>query len=342
MGNAQRKALMENNDVKFMQRKYPGSCCYLDDWYKNCGFAGKLSDEAGIEKVSIWCKGKRVKALKKLRPKQAELIADHLRVVCIWKDAMSIRKTQIEKGEERRKQKVLAAAAKIQPCDETVCVPRRVEETNQQQNGAAGGLQEGGAVAGQETKGPVTRATYTKPPSHEEISACRQKSDETPMEYRARLETVFRTNSGLPHSPLVDNPYQIQLKMWLISGLLPNVSDFIKANCVTHRTLTVPELMEWAEHAYEVTEKKKAKTESANVNVLAEAMAAALVSQRSGFKRQGKKPYRTRTPDEEKQAKIDREKRQCFICHEEGHMARDCPKRKQKTDHTSFGQTPRQ
>ena len=82
--------------------------------------------------------------------------------------------------------------------------------------------------------------------------------------YAGRLEEVFKSHGGLREDAAADSPHQSQLKEALKNGF----SDFIRKHDVNHSTDRVPQIMNYARHAEEVTKKKSKKNLTAAFNLL--------------------------------------------------------------------------
>ena len=93
----------------------------------------------------------------------------------------------------------------------------------------------------------VRRADYAK------IGQTTQKEGETVTEFRTRFEQVFMANSGIPQDAVEDGSYQQQLKNVLLSGMRPEIKEWVTKHFVHLPTSTLPQFRDQVIHAEKVT-----------------------------------------------------------------------------------------
>ena len=98
------------------------------------------------------------------------------------------------------------------------------------------------------------RADYGK------IGQTKQKPDEPFEDFRYRLETVFRQNSGLQENDDPNGPYQQQLKNASVSNCKEDIHKFIVKHCVDLPTKNTTEITTWGIHAEKMTRSKQKQT----------------------------------------------------------------------------------
>lgn len=94
------------------------------------------------------------------------------------------------------------------------------------------------------------RADYGK------IGELKQKEAETASDFLDRLHSVFRQHSGLTYEEGPETPYQQQLKNAFLNGLLPPVNSHVEKHWVTMNIGSLPDALQYAEHACRVIKKK--------------------------------------------------------------------------------------
>ncbi|XP_054864722.1 uncharacterized protein LOC129348398 [Amphiprion ocellaris] len=158
------------------------------------------------------------------------------------------------------------------------------------------------------------------------IGETKQKEGELAAEYRHRLERVFRANSGIQQDEAEESPYQQQLKMHFLKGLLPPLRHHVEKHWVDQNTGSVTQAVNQATHA-EGVQKRKQTQSSVYVTENLEAYSHRQNYLRGRGRGRGRghwrRHYHTRTEDSD-QLQKNREQKLCFICHQPGHIAREC------------------
>lgn len=174
--------------------------------------------------------------------------------------------------------------------------------------------------------------TFRKVPDYSKIHQCRQQLSESVEEYRARLEEVFRNNSGLQDDQNPNGAYQSQLKSHLMDGMQESIRRFIQKYLITWRTATVQEIIQWATHATEVQQKRKASDATAKLMTILEGVDALTTVDPpapTGIYYQNARRSRGRgRPNQDHRRYSRRTATQddiCYNCNKAGHFARDCP-----------------
>lgn len=166
------------------------------------------------------------------------------------------------------------------------------------------------------------KADYSK------IAACKQKDDETPVDYRHRLEVVFRANSGITKTDDNDGPYQQQLKRAFIAGLTSKVKTYVERHWVHQNTGSVADAVDWATHAA-AAQKKKQEQDAAVFST--DTIVVFSGADRGGYRRSGNfHRGRGRGRGRGEFTPSDIRDDRCYECERKGHYA--CERANRKHD----------
>lgn len=164
------------------------------------------------------------------------------------------------------------------------------------------------------------RADYGK------IGEVKQKEAEAASDFLDRLRPIFRQNSGLNYEEGPETPYQQQLKNAFLNGLLPPVKSHVEKHWVTMNTGSLPDALQYAEHAVRVIKKKNENVGTFTVDPETGFIAFSgrqLQGCRRGNRGRGRGGYRDRGNN--RSERFDRERDiTCWQCGKKGHLSRDC------------------
>ncbi|KAE8297885.1 hypothetical protein D5F01_LYC02364 [Larimichthys crocea] len=180
------------------------------------------------------------------------------------------------------------------------------------------------------------RAMWPPRVDYSKIGETQQKEDESPADYRYRLEVVFQANSGIQPNNDANSPYQQQLKMHFLRGLKPEIKSRIDKTWVHKNTGSVAQAVEQAMHADSVI-KEKNKRATFTVDEAAGTVTVAYQGRAYGGRRGGQNRDRgkgrgrgggryqqNRDNHRETQKEKDMRENNCYKCHRPGHLARVC------------------
>lgn len=163
-------------------------------------------------------------------------------------------------------------------------------------------------------------------PNYGKIGEVKQKEAATASDFLDRLRPVFRQHSGLNYEEGPDTPYQQQLKNAFLNGLLPKVRAHVDKHWVTQNTGSLPDALQYAEHAVKV-HKQKEKGGVFTVDPGTGFIAFSGEHRRyNGGQNKGK--WKGKGKYRGKERKPGQKDTSCYICGKEGHFARECRHRK--------------
>lgn len=168
----------------------------------------------------------------------------------------------------------------------------------------------------------AARADYGK------IGEVKQKEAETASDFLDRLHPVFRQHSGLTYE-VPETPYQQQLKNAFLNGLLPPVKSHVEKHWVTMNIGSLPDALQYAEHALRVIKKKHENVGTFTVDPETGFIAFSgeyrgqMQGRRRGNRGRGRGGYKGRGNNRSERYDRDRDNT-CWQCGKEGHFSRDC------------------
>lgn len=171
------------------------------------------------------------------------------------------------------------------------------------------------------------RNRYQRRANYTEIGRCKQKPDEPFDEYRVRLETVFKTHSGLVDGGQVRGPYRQQLKNALHAGSAPDIQGWVNRHYIGLGGGTLDEYVDHALHAEKVVKSKKGKKAETTSTVFYQGEEQEVYYQQQRSRGRGRSRGRSFAFRGNKGRGFGSRgdnPRTCWSCGKEGHMARDC------------------
>lgn len=172
------------------------------------------------------------------------------------------------------------------------------------------------------------RADYGK------VGEVKQKA-ETASDFLDRLRPVFRQHSGLNYEEGPETPYQQQLKNAFLNALLPPVKSHVEKHWVTMNIGSLPDALQYAEHAFHVIKKKNENVGTFTVDLETGFIAFSgehrgkLQGRRRGNRGRGRGAYKGRGNNRPERFDMERDNT-CWQCGKTGHFSRDCRKGKDR------------
>lgn len=172
------------------------------------------------------------------------------------------------------------------------------------------------------------REMFKKTTDWGKIQQCKQGESETFDNYERRMTSVFTDNSGLVDDGEQNGNFKQALKSAILAGLREPEKRWVTKSLVSMSTTPFDTFCDYVKHAEKLQREKK-KGKATQVLVSDTGAETFVFEPKKGYKGRSSQEKKKGNRKTEDQKEIDRKEGRCFICHEKGHLASDCEKRRQ-------------